>query len=182
MCTTLTDIATAYVDDTTLTVAAIAGAATTDGEGLDANTFVGASGYNLTAVRAWTEDALAANAVCACVGEARRITREGDTLDDGFASDCLSSEAGAPFPNALFSEQISTRSIEEVGASAAGLAIGVALYNVPDVGTVAAFVGGGFYAQADPAYGAFIGCGAAIGFEEAPDDAAGATLCLAAEY
>ena len=57
-----------------------------------------------------------------------------------------------------------------------GAAMGLAIDTVPGEGTVAAFLGGDFFAQADPAYGSF------IGFDAASGEEAGSALWVVAEY
>jgi hypothetical protein len=122
-----------------------------------------------------------------CLREARRARRRDKPLEEGFARDCLERRAGAPFPGPLFKVNLAGSTLDTVGDEVAGLAAGLAIFNVPGEGAVVAFLGGGFYGQADPAYGTFIGCGAAMGFDaDAETDtgaaAAGTLLCLGAEF
>lgn len=179
-CDAVAEVVTTYAESTTLTLVSFAGAGSIDADALETSWFVGASGYDLTAIEAWMTQAASAEAVRACVREANSATRSGDTLEEGFARTCLEEASGAPFPSPIFSETRSSVGIDEVGSAAAGLALGLAIYEAPARGTVVAFIGGGFYAQADPAYGALLGCGAAIAFDET--DGEGSALCLLGEY
>jgi len=182
LCDELIDIADAYAEDTTMTTVAMAGAATLADEGLDSSWYVGVSAYNLSEIRAWTEAAQGANAVRTCVRDARESTRAGQDIGEGFARDCMEDVTGQSFPEPIFQQRRSTLGLEEIGDEATGAAMGLAIYNIPGEGTVVAFLGGGFYAQAEPAYGAFIGCGAAIGFDADRGESDSASLCTAAEF
>lgn len=181
-CAELTDLAATYAEDSTLTVVSMAATAQLDSDPLETAWFLGATGYSIDEVRSWGEATASSLAVRACVREARQETRAGGTVAEGFAADCLEDTAGQAFPEPLFSEQRSSMGVDELDAHAAGTAIGLALYSIPGEGTVAAFLGGGFYAQAEPVYGAFMGCGAAIGFEAVSGEEAGSALCVMAEY
>lgn len=152
-----------------------------DGE-LETAYYVGAAGYNMTEIRDWLAEVAAATAARRCLRQATRETRNGGTLEDNFVRTCLEDETGSPYPEPIFQDSYSNLGLDEVGESPAGLAMGIAIYNVPDVGTVASFVAGGFYAQGAPMYGAFIGCGAAIGFTSDLDNGTAGGVCVGAEY
>lgn len=181
-CTELADVATEYADGETLTTLTLAGTAQVSDEALQSAWFVSATGYDLDELRAWGEAVQEAEGVRACVRQARQLRDRDSTLDDGFATDCMAEQTGHPFPDPLFQEQRSSITIGSLDEDAVGAALSLAVYTDSGDQTVAAFVGGGFFAQPEPAYGAFIGCGAAIGFSEDADEDADAALCLLAEY
>jgi len=181
-CAELSDIAETYANNDTLTTFAVAGVGQVDEETLETAYYVGAAGYDLDAIRDWTAAAWGTRAVRRCVRAARLEREESGSLPDGFVTDCLEEETGMPYPEAIFRETRSGLDIDDVGDAGTGLAIALAIYNVPGEGTVVAFLGGAFYAQAEPLYGAFLGCGAAIGFDAEQDEAFGNGVCLAAEY
>ena len=95
---------------------------------------------------------------------------------------CLEDATGERYPAPLFRETRSNIGLEDVDDQAAGLGASLLIYNVPGTGTVVAFAAGSFYAQAEPAYGAFAGCGAALGFDSVQETGAFGYVCLAAEY
>lgn len=183
LCDDLQEISNLYVDDATLTTVVIAAVGQANDGDFEASYYVGASGYNMTAVREWLVKVNGAQAIrqCTTAAAVKRRTLEG--LPEGYVRDCLEDKAGEAYPAPLFQERYSEKGLDEVGDAGAGAALGLAIYNAPGLGTVVAFLGGGFYAQASPAYGAFFGCGAAIGFTH-DASAAGATapLCLGAAY
>lgn len=181
ICNEIADIAQIYVDNATFTTVTIAGVGQVDDDALETAYFVGVAGYDLDAVRDWAEAAAGAQAVRRCARSARADLADDGVLPDGFVSDCLADETGMPFPTPLFNETRSDMGIDEVGDAGAGRAVSLALYRDPSQGTVAAFLGGRFYAQATPEYGAFMGCGAAIGFDSTGREA-GASVCVGVEY
>lgn len=111
---------------------------------------MGAAGYSIDEVRAWGEATAASFAARTCVREARQETLAGGTVAEGFAADCMEDSSGQAFPEPLFSEQYSSVGIDEVDDRASGAATGLAIYTVPGEGTVAALLGGDFFAPADP--------------------------------
>ncbi len=181
-CAELADIAETYTDSSTLTTVTVAGVGQLDGEEFETSYFVGAAGYDLDAIREWGEASRSAQAVRRCVRSARTEWQDDESLPEGFVSDCLEEETGLLYPEPIFLETRSSAGIDEVGDAGAGGAFALAIYAVPGEGTVVSFLGGVFYAQAAPAYGAFLGCGAAIGFDADTGESARAALCMAAEY
>lgn len=179
VCAEVEEIAETYVDDETLTVMTAAGVGQLDGESLQGAYYVGVAAYDISAVKAWLGEVRASRAVRSCTRQARL---DGD-LDMGA---CVSDVSGASYPEPLFSETLSDSTLDDVADAAAGRALSVAVYREPGRGTVVAFLAGGFYVQSEPAYGAFIGCGSALGFEAVSEDAAEAAaaafICVAAEY
>lgn len=186
-CSELDEIKTTYAEDATLTLVTVAGVGQFDGGSFESAYYIGASGYNLTEIRAWLAEARASRAARRCTRQVRQTRRRGDALEEGFMGDCLEDTTGSPYPEPIFQEARSSVTIDEVGETAAGIGASLAIYNVPDTGTVVSFLAGAFYAQAEPAYGAFIGCGVAIGFEDVGEeggeaDVAGSYVCVGAEY
>ncbi len=182
ICAEIEDVATTYANNSTLTVLTVAGVGNLDGDTLETAYFIGAAGYDLTEVRAWLDKVRASRATRICSQEAADIVRDGGTLPEGFMRDCLTEETGEPYPEPIFQEIRSNNGIDGLDDAAAGLAVSLVIYNVPGTGTVAAFVSGGFYAQVEPPYAAFAGCGAVLGLDDVAEDAGFAYVCVGAEY
>lgn len=180
-CAEVGAIADTYADNATFTTVTLAGVGQIDDDALETAYFVGVAGYDLDAVKDWAEAAAGAQAVRRCARAARSEQVGDGTLPDGYVTDCLADETGMAFPEPLFRETRSDVGIDEVGDAGAGNALSLAIYQDPDQGTVVAFLGGRFYAQAAPTYGAFLGCGAALGFDNTGREA-GAAVCVGVEY
>lgn len=181
-CGEVAAVAAAYADDATLTAMTVAGAGALNGESMDTAYFIGVAGYNLSELRGWLGSVRASRAVRPCSREAANILESGSTLPDGFMKSCLEAETGEAYPAPLFRATRSSMGIEDVDGAAAGFGASLLIYNVPGTGTVVAFVAGRLYAQAEPAYGAFVGCGAALGLDDVAESGAFSYVCLGAEY
>ena len=181
-CAEVEDIASIYADESTLTAMTIAGVGALNGESIDTAYFIGAAGYDLSAIGDWLGEVRASRAVRLCSQDAADILSDGNTLPDGFMKSCLEDTTGEAYPTPLFKVTRSNRGIESIDEASAGAGASLLIYNVPGTGTVVSFIAGRFYAQAEPPYGAFAGCGAALGFDAVAEEGAFRYICVGAEY
>ncbi|MEO1228952.1 MAG: hypothetical protein AAFZ18_08610 [Myxococcota bacterium] len=180
-CAEVDAVAATYAESSTLTVMTVAGIGQLQGETLQTAYYVGVAGYDLTAVQSWLGEVRASQAVRPCTREAVSLARQSG-LQEGFMRRCLEDETGAAYPEPIFRQTRSRSGLDGVGEAAAGSAVSLAIYNAPGRGTVVGFLAGSFAAQAEPPYGAFLGCGAVAGFDAVAEQGAFSYVCVAAEH
>lgn len=182
-CAQLETIKKAYVNDVTFTTVTIAGSGKIQGDTLKASYYIGATGYNLTEIRRFLGGVVGNGVVRRCMRKAaaRRLVPP-RSLPAGFVVDCLEEESGLDFPKPLFRARLSNVTLGDLGEVGAGAGINLTMISVPGVGVVVGVLGGAFYAQKSPAYGAFLGCGTLLGVTAAGTAAQASPICLGAEF
>ncbi|OYZ15139.1 MAG: hypothetical protein B7Y39_16705 [Bdellovibrio sp. 28-41-41] len=183
-CAKLEEVKTAYAKSSTLTVATIAGFGAISGStanSVGGAMYVGAVGYDLTAIKNWIQAAVGDGNIRRCMRKAavRRVAL--GYVPKGFVMSCLEDQSGVAYPGSLFKVRLSTVKLSDLADVAVGGGISVTLLNVPGVGIVVGFLGGAFYAESNPAYGAFIGCGAMAGVVST-GAAAATSICMGAAF
>lgn len=184
-CDALNSIKTSYATSTTLTVATVAGAAQINGSNIENALYIGAVGYDLTALRTWIQASTGDGHVRRCMRKSRTRKILFGSVPKNFILDCLEDETGVAYPGALFKARLSTTTLSGLGEVGVGGGISVAMLNVPGYGIVVGFLGGAFYVESDPTVGAFLGCGAMAAAVVAGDSAAAGAvspICIAAAF
>jgi hypothetical protein len=180
-CASLETIKNAYVNDATFTTVTVAGGGRLEGDALTGSYYIGVTGYDLTEIRRFISGVVEDGVVRRCM---RRtvVQRTLGPRPSGFVVDCLEELSGLEFPNPLFQYRLSDVGVGELADARASAGINVAMIRVPGVGVVAGVLGGAFYAQNDPVYGAFLGCGTLIGISTTGAAAVPGPVCLGAEF
>lgn len=181
-CNKLETIKQSYASSSTLTIATVAGLSQINGSNIENALYIGAVGYNLTALRTWVQASVGDGNIRRCMRKARRKKILSGSVPKGFVLDCLEGETGVAYPGSLFKVRLSTTTLSSLGEVGAGAGISVAMLNVPGVGIVVGFLGGAFYLESNPVYGAFLGCGAMAGIVVTGDAAATSPICMAAAF
>lgn len=184
-CNRLNTVKTSYATGTTLTVATFIGLSQVNASNIENALYIGAVGYDLTALRTWLKASVGDGNVRKCMRRARTRKLIFGSVPKGFVLDCLKDETGVSYPGSMFKVRLSNVTLSSLGDVGVGAGISVAMLSVPGVGIVVGFLGGAAYMESNPVYAAFLGCGAMAGVVVV-DGAAGASatspICMAAAF
>ncbi len=180
LCEKLIEIAETYEQNETLTLLTMAGTTNIEGQ---YSYFVGAAGYNLTAIREFSSSIKNRGYVKACFKDALEIAKnpEQTISQSGFKMKaCVEDKSGLTYPEPIFSYKESDVQMEELGET--GAALSMVVYNMPG-GKSAVGVIGGSYVTDQESYLSVGGCGFAISVDKPSKTIVGAgSVCALADY